>query len=731
VASEPHNGNAPFLNGWRSLLPLGLRIHPLIGKRPVLPDWVNVASNDPAVLEVWEQQYANYNIGLVLGYVPEHDRTYFVIDLDLLPEGGNGGQSMDEWRIARGHEPAPSTLTQRTGGGGIQLFYYVVGNWHVPNKVGLLPGVDVRGVGGQVAAPPSIHPETGLVYAWINLDVIQPAPQWMIELVEVTPPGQKRKPEWIDHTVDGPPIPESKRNDTLNRIAWHCRGKGMSFHAILGYLYDVNEKRCQPPLGTDELETITKSACKREPDDEIGEPELDVKNLKVRDTDRFNSLDYAAIFWDKVIYVPELGWLAWDGLRWKLDHTQHKLYAGVLADQMLARVDRVDENIELLWKRIRRIENRPGRDATLKLAEDYMTRDVSELDSDPMLVNFQNGTLDLRTFILRSPDPGDLITRSCTVEYHRDARDPIWEEFLLSAIPDDDMRMTFQAFMGSCLTGITKDKAILLPFGETDTGKSTAVEPIYRVLGTTTEAGYAASWPAEAVERGRHGYVNLAELKNYARGARMIVIGELTRGAKFNDGFLKSFSGGDSVSARALYKGTYSYHPQAKLVMHTNFVPTSPDKATQNRLKMLPFIHRFEPRNEDVRNYLEYDPQAQIAIGAWLVNGNYLWQEKGLGGMPWLDEIMRAYDRDSNPVAAFVEDALEKTDVKEESLTTDEMYTTYVAHESASGEKPWGRRTFNRALEERGLERGRVPAYGGTMRWVGWTRRNGPAPYGV
>lgn len=57
------------------------------------------------------------------------------------------------------------TPTVRTGGGRLQMYFR-----HAPglrNRVGVVPGVDVRTTGGQVVLPGSVHPKTGRTYEWI------------------------------------------------------------------------------------------------------------------------------------------------------------------------------------------------------------------------------------------------------------------------------------------------------------------------------------------------------------------------------------------------------------------------------------------------------------------------------------------------------------------------------------------------------------------------------------
>jgi Bifunctional DNA primase/polymerase, N-terminal len=59
----------------------------------------------------------------------------------------------------------PQTVESRTGGGGRHLYYAHPGG-HVGNRAGLRPGIDLRGDGGCIVLPPSIHP-SGNAYAWV------------------------------------------------------------------------------------------------------------------------------------------------------------------------------------------------------------------------------------------------------------------------------------------------------------------------------------------------------------------------------------------------------------------------------------------------------------------------------------------------------------------------------------------------------------------------------------
>jgi hypothetical protein len=123
------------------------------GKHPRLAAWTRLAATDPAVVENWWRRRPDANLGLVTG------RRFDVLDLD----GDQGGVEALRaiLQIAPWEHPGP---VARTGGGGWHLLYAPTS---LGNRVRLLPGVDWRGRGGLIVAPPSPH-ASGHRYAWVR-----------------------------------------------------------------------------------------------------------------------------------------------------------------------------------------------------------------------------------------------------------------------------------------------------------------------------------------------------------------------------------------------------------------------------------------------------------------------------------------------------------------------------------------------------------------------------------
>jgi hypothetical protein len=184
------------------------------GKHPRLRHGLTEASTDPRLIELWWSRWPEANVGLRTGIAMD------VADVDSA-EGWHGLR-----HLLGGELPAGPRV--RTGGGGWHFWFEPLG---YGNRVGLLPGLDWRGLGGYVVAPPSRH-ASGADYRWVRRpgDALPPGPTALRALIEgpVVPPAHRP----IAHPgryaeaalaaesgrVAGAPV--GTRNDTLNRAAF-------------------------------------------------------------------------------------------------------------------------------------------------------------------------------------------------------------------------------------------------------------------------------------------------------------------------------------------------------------------------------------------------------------------------------------------------------------------------------------------------------------------------------
>lgn len=240
-----------YINQGFAIFPLEVR-----GKKPLTAHGFKDASKDPAIVKGWWQKWPNANIGIATGQV---SGGLCVVDMDVDEEKGlNGWKTLRDWQDSHG-VISPSWLC-KTGRGGYH--YYFLSDEPVSNRVGVIPGVDIRGDGGYVVAPPSIHPN-GTPYVWdekcdpeiMALHPIDDNIRFLLHKGFDNPTMKYMAPT---------KIPQGERNHTLFKLACSLQAKGLSDQAIYAAVSSENNAKCVPPLTDKEVITIVKSVQKYE-----------------------------------------------------------------------------------------------------------------------------------------------------------------------------------------------------------------------------------------------------------------------------------------------------------------------------------------------------------------------------------------------------------------------------------------------------------------------------------
>jgi hypothetical protein len=162
----------------------GYAVFPCVprGKTPITTHGCKAATAKARVIQRWWQREPSANIGLATGAASG----IFVLDVD--PEHA-GAESLAD--LEADHGGLPRTITSVTGSGGRHLlFRHPGGDCKVRNLVGFRAGLDIRGDGGYIIVPPSVHPN-GRRYQWAPDNPSQPAeaPAWLLQIVSEREPA--------------------------------------------------------------------------------------------------------------------------------------------------------------------------------------------------------------------------------------------------------------------------------------------------------------------------------------------------------------------------------------------------------------------------------------------------------------------------------------------------------------------------------------------------------------
>lgn len=162
-------------------------------KVPFTPRGFLDATTDPEAIKFWWQRWPDANIGLCTGPISG----LAAIDIDT-EKGGDVSFAALEAQ----HGPAPATRTSRTGSGGRHLLYRMPAGGFKCTASKLGKGIDTRGEGGYIVAPPSIHPN-GNTYRWEDEEAPTELPAWLHPatrepLPTTATPRQTRPDVYID-----------------------------------------------------------------------------------------------------------------------------------------------------------------------------------------------------------------------------------------------------------------------------------------------------------------------------------------------------------------------------------------------------------------------------------------------------------------------------------------------------------------------------------------------------
>lgn len=220
------------------------------------------ATTSDATIRRWWRDAPRANIGVLLG----QPSGMWAIDID--PAAGGDRTLVRLVQQRGGFGP---TLHAVTGSGGDHYFFHWPG---VPvptvaHRVGV--GIDVRGDGGYIVAPPSLH-HSGSHYEWEDPQASPArAPDWLLASL-YPPPNQSPQPAYrgtVDiqrrataYLAEFPPAIQGQDGSRQTFLAaLHLvKGFGLSPDVALTLLEREYNSRCQPPWSRRELEHKVASA---------------------------------------------------------------------------------------------------------------------------------------------------------------------------------------------------------------------------------------------------------------------------------------------------------------------------------------------------------------------------------------------------------------------------------------------------------------------------------------
>lgn len=547
------------------------------------------------------------------------------------------------------------------------------------------------------------------------------------------------------------PITEGSRNSTMSVFAAKIiKRLGVTKEARDGF--DEQALKCVPPLEKAELDTIWGSAVRfynktiKNSKDYKSPEEFQRESLK---PDDYSDVGEAGVlareYADKLAYTNATDYLFYDGTHWR-ENKQLALGAVVnFTDDQLAEANTFLEVTEKQLQSTgidemtikaggKRLENAVETSLQLKYLKAYLaakefhkfvmkhrdyknlmavyntakpmlTVELSELDSDDMLLNTPEATYDLRqgTKGQQKHNPEDYITKMTAVSPSDKGQD-LWQETLATFFCNDQELIDYvQEIIGMAAIGKVYQEHMIIAYGGGANGKSTFWNTIARVLGS-----YSGKLSADALTMSNKRNVSpeLAELK----GKRLVIASEMAEGMRLNTAVVKQITSTDEIQAEKKYKDPFHFVPSHTLVLYTNHLPKvgANDDGTWRRLVVIPFNAKITGRS-DIKNFADhlYD-NAAPAIMSWIIEG----AEKAIKAnfktrIPAaVSNSVKAYREANDWLGHFLSDCCEVGDQFTEK--SGELYSQYRAYCAKNMEYTRSTTDFYSALDQAGFRRKRT-----------------------
>jgi P4 family phage/plasmid primase-like protien len=477
-------------------------------------------------------------------------------------------------------------------------------------------------------------------------------------------------------------------------VSWNWKREEAAIRAMVrsaAIKFAPREVRAEPVRAVTQLRVI----------DGGGVPKPETFPAAIVRNDRGNAQILIEEHGDDMRYVLGIGWHIWDGRRYCHDPEQVEIAR--LAHQVHEKLLTGANDAKALKWAIQ-----CGNSARLKNmaheARSYVYSENADLDANPFLLNCLNGTLSLRTGVLRSHMQSDLITKLIAVDYDERAACPVWDAFLLSIFGGDaDLVDFLQRCVGYSLTGDCREQVIFILHGLGSNGKSVLIETLSALLGD-----YVRHCPSDTFLSKQNGGIpnDLAALV----GARFVSVVETEHGRGLAEGLVKQATGGDAMTVRFLHKEFFSFIPKFKLWLATNHKPVirGSDLAIWRRIRLLPFNETFVDVDKVIDGQHAKDPDLRAklldelpGILAWAVRGCFEWQTRGLVVPKAVEKATKLYQESQNPIAKFISEVCWVNSSC--NCEVSKLYDAYQFWCADLEEDTINKKRFGETLDERGL----------------------------
>lgn len=411
------------------------------------------------------------------------------------------------------------------------------------------------------------------------------------------------------------------------------------------------------------------------------------------------------LYGKRFCYVEAYGWLHYNGTHWERKGARAALVRATAQALRIRRKAAVDADEDKVIKASK--PNATNVRNAIYLFEASVTRQVEEFDSNPDLLNVANGVVHLPTGELLEHSPEQSFTYCLPTPYHPQADSSLWEEFLSGVVELPEMVEYLQQSVGYSLTGHISEEVLWYIHGPTRSGKGTFTETLTKLLGKplSIEVDFAT------FTRDRDNDASNFDLAGL-KPARFVAASESKKNQRLNAAKVKTLTGGNDIHCCYKRKDHFTYRPQFKLWLTSNFPPVTDvdDDAVWGRLRILTFPHSHLGEEDKNLKHRIQSPEVLQGVLAWAVRGAQRWYENrgsGLATPGRIHEAAQEIRSKQDTVAQWMAECLSVLDEPLEDypgLVNKEVYHSYREWCEDNGVTPKKQASLTRAINSKGVE---------------------------
>jgi len=466
-----------------------------------------------------------------------------------------------------------------------------------------------------------------------------------------------------------------------------------------------------------EIKNIVNSVKKISHDDSCWKFPLD---------DKGNLSRFHALYENAYYYIPEFDKrLKWDGAQWVNDPTSQNIAIDTINQIIPLELEGGCTLSEAELKALKKWYNVCGQYSHINSLKQLIRNDVSlhksikEFNVAPNMLGLPTQVLDLDTKIVTNNIPENFINKKVRFSYDETATCPRWEQFILEIMDGDkELARFLQILTGYALYGRNTEQLFVIFNGAGANGKSTFIntlEWIMKDYATTTS-------PATLVKPAFNKNSSNASpdlLDLYQK--RLVTVNEWEENTFLNESLVKSLTGGDEISARALYANNYlKYKPEYLIVLAANHLPRigGVSEAVWRRLIIIPFNVNFNAPDKvrDMHLSEHFRTKEGSGILKWAVDGYTMWKNTGISDAKYLPEKLRLiktqYLEENDILLSFLTERCVRHEHGART-TSAQLYQHYKTWCDENGHKPRANKGFSTAIIEKGHKRVRIGTVNG------------------